>query len=169
MNRGIHAAAAAQRPLGRALSDPLTAALQPPANETQLERENRVRRELEAKKRSDSIDRALRDDDRRSRRRKVVKVLLLGQSESGKSTTLKRECRQPFLFFLSVFPSFSCVFLVPRGLGNSGHAMSACTQRMLHRHRALQDRGCIGAVVPEARSLPFQLGSPCLAARFFLP
>jgi guanine nucleotide-binding protein alpha-1 subunit len=78
----------------RSSSDPLTAALQPPANESPDERDGRVRAEQEAKKRSDNIDRMLRDTERRNRRRKVIKVLLLGQSESGKSTTLKREFKQ---------------------------------------------------------------------------
>ncbi len=41
--------------------------------------------------RSDNIDKMLRESERQKRKRKVVKVLLLGQSESGKSTTLKRE------------------------------------------------------------------------------
>lgn len=82
----------------RSISDPLSVALQPPANESQAEREGRLRAEQEAKKRSDNIDKMLRDTDRRNRRRKVIKVLLLGQSESGKSTTLKRECP---LFYVS--------------------------------------------------------------------
>ena len=45
----------------------------------------------EAKKVSDSIDEQIRLDKQRLRTEKdIVKVLLLGQSESGKSTTLKR-------------------------------------------------------------------------------
>ena len=75
----------------RSISDPLAAALLPPPGETQAEREGRIRAEEEAKKRSDNIDKMLREGERQRRKRKVVKVLLLGQSESGKSTTLKRE------------------------------------------------------------------------------
>ena len=75
----------------RSGSDPLAAVLQPPPNETPAEREERYRQEQEAKKRSDNIDKMLREGERQRRKRKVVKVLLLGQSESGKSTTLKRE------------------------------------------------------------------------------
>ncbi|RDX44290.1 G-alpha-domain-containing protein [Lentinus brumalis] len=70
--------------------DPLAAALQPPANETPQQREQRLKAEEDARKRSENIDRMLRHDDKRNRRRKQVKVLLLGQSESGKSTTLKQ-------------------------------------------------------------------------------
>ncbi|KAI0652730.1 G-alpha-domain-containing protein [Trametes meyenii] len=74
----------------RSLSDPLAAALLPPADETPEQRDARLQREDEAKKRSENIDRMLRHDEKRSRRKKTVKVLLLGQSESGKSTTLKQ-------------------------------------------------------------------------------
>lgn len=75
----------------RSISDPLAAALLPPPNESPEERERRLDAEAEAKKRSDNIDRMLRESERQSRKKKVVKVLLLGQSESGKSTTLKRK------------------------------------------------------------------------------
>ncbi|KAI0640299.1 G-alpha-domain-containing protein [Trametes polyzona] len=74
----------------RSSSDPFRAILQPPANETPQQREDRLKQEEEAKKRSDHIDRMLRHDEKSRRRKKTVKVLLLGQSESGKSTTLKQ-------------------------------------------------------------------------------
>ncbi|KIP03833.1 hypothetical protein PHLGIDRAFT_110379 [Phlebiopsis gigantea 11061_1 CR5-6] len=81
-----------QTPSGRrrSISDPLSVALQPPPNESQAEREGRLRQENDAKKRSDNIDKMLRETDRRNRKKKTIKVLLLGQSESGKSTTLKQ-------------------------------------------------------------------------------
>ncbi|KAF7315246.1 hypothetical protein MIND_00039000 [Mycena indigotica] len=70
--------------------DPLTLALQPPANETPQERESRLLLEREAKKRSDLIDQELnRQRNAEKKAAKPVKILLLGQSESGKSTTLK--------------------------------------------------------------------------------
>ena len=48
---------------------------------------------MEAKKRSDDIDEQIRVEKAEMRRRRQeIKILLLGQSESGKSTTLKREC-----------------------------------------------------------------------------
>ena len=78
----------------RRLSDPLTAALQPPPDETPEQREERLAKEKEAKKISDSIDEQIRLEkealNAKKKSRKEIKVLLLGQSESGKSTTLKR-------------------------------------------------------------------------------
>ncbi|OSD01148.1 G-alpha-domain-containing protein [Trametes coccinea BRFM310] len=81
---------AVQHARRRSLSDPLAAALLPPADETPDQREARLRQEEEAKKRSENIDRMLKHDEKSRRRKKTVKVLLLGQSESGKSTTLKQ-------------------------------------------------------------------------------
>jgi len=69
--------------------DPLTAALQPPADETPAQREERVRAEREAKRVSDEIDEELRRERVALKKKRPVRVLLLGQSESGKSTTLK--------------------------------------------------------------------------------
>ncbi|KAF7298119.1 hypothetical protein HMN09_01033300 [Mycena chlorophos] len=70
--------------------DPLTQALAPPPGETPAEREARLLREREAKKRSDLIDQELnRQRAAEKKANKPVKILLLGQSESGKSTTLK--------------------------------------------------------------------------------
>ena len=76
----------------RSLSDPLAAALLPPENESPTERAARLRAESDAKKISDNIDEMLRQERlERKKSRAEVHVLLLGQSESGKSTTLKRE------------------------------------------------------------------------------
>ncbi|KAF8844134.1 G-alpha-domain-containing protein [Paxillus ammoniavirescens] len=74
----------------RSLSDPLSAALQPPQNETPSERDRRLFVELEAKRVSDGIDEMLRQERKERRMKQEVKILLLGQSESGKSTTLKQ-------------------------------------------------------------------------------
>lgn len=71
--------------------DPLTAALAPPPNETPAEREIRERTECEAKRVSDEIDAQLRRERENEKKRKPVKLLLLGQSESGKTATLKSE------------------------------------------------------------------------------
>jgi guanine nucleotide-binding protein subunit alpha len=82
-------------PRRRTYSDPLTAALVPPPNETVTERELRLKAELDAKKVSDSIDDMLHQERSESKKLKPeVTVLLLGQSESGKSTTLKRKSRR---------------------------------------------------------------------------
>ena len=80
------------RPRGRTLSDPLAAALLPPPDESPIEREVRLKAEIDAKKVSDSIDEMIRQERNDQKKSKAeVNVLLLGQSESGKSTTLKRE------------------------------------------------------------------------------
>jgi hypothetical protein len=76
----------------RSLSDPLAAALRPPENESPDERQRRLYEEEEAKRISDNIDDMIRAEKKEQRVKQEVKVLLLGQSESGKSTTLKREC-----------------------------------------------------------------------------
>lgn len=70
--------------------DPLAAAIAPPPNETPAARSVRLRAEAEARRVSDEIDEELKAERAaRRRQRPFVKVLLLGQSESGKSTTLK--------------------------------------------------------------------------------
>jgi len=80
------------KPYSRISPDPLTAALQPPPNESPEDRDKRIQDELDAKRISELIDDQLhKERSERKRVRSEVSVLLLGQSESGKSTTLKRE------------------------------------------------------------------------------
>jgi tRNA U34 5-carboxymethylaminomethyl modifying GTPase MnmE/TrmE len=74
----------------RSLSDPISAALLPPPNESAADREKRLQAEEQAKKVSDGIDEMLKAERNDRRKAKAIKVLLLGQSEGGKSTTLKR-------------------------------------------------------------------------------
>ncbi|KAJ7633624.1 guanine nucleotide binding protein, alpha subunit [Mycena polygramma] len=70
--------------------DPIAAALAPPENESLQQRQNRIMKERAAKRVSDDIDDQLNRERQQVRRQsKPVKILLLGQSESGKSTTLK--------------------------------------------------------------------------------
>ncbi|KAH6914231.1 guanine nucleotide-binding protein alpha-4 subunit [Coprinopsis sp. MPI-PUGE-AT-0042] len=70
--------------------DPFADLLAPPVNETPEERERRLKAEAEALKRSQAIDEELKKQQAEERReRQHIRVLLLGQSESGKSTTLK--------------------------------------------------------------------------------
>ncbi|KAJ6482224.1 guanine nucleotide-binding protein alpha subunit [Mycena vitilis] len=73
----------------RQLSDPLS--VSPPANESPAERQQRLALEQEMKRHSDQIDDELRKEraERKKRSKREVKLLLLGQSESGKSTVLK--------------------------------------------------------------------------------
>ena len=64
--------------------DPLAAAIAPPKNESTTARVARLRAEAEARRVSDEIDEQLKQDRAaRRRQRPCVKVLLLGQSESG--------------------------------------------------------------------------------------
>jgi hypothetical protein len=74
----------------RSMSDPFWAALQPPPNESPADRDRRLFAELEAKRVSDGIDEMLKQEKKEQRMKQEIKVLLLGQSESGKSTTLKQ-------------------------------------------------------------------------------
>ncbi|KAK2459334.1 hypothetical protein APHAL10511_008648 [Amanita phalloides] len=70
--------------------DPLVRAIRPSPSETPEERLIRVQREQEAKAISDTIDEELQKQAVAEKKAsKAVKILLLGQSESGKSTTLK--------------------------------------------------------------------------------
>ncbi|KAG6812553.1 hypothetical protein H0H92_002322 [Tricholoma furcatifolium] len=69
--------------------DPLTKAMAPPPDETDAERDIRLAAEMEAQRRSDAIDEELNRQRLSEKKTNCIKVLLLGQSESGKSTTLK--------------------------------------------------------------------------------
>ncbi|KAG6897722.1 hypothetical protein C0992_011932 [Termitomyces sp. T32_za158] len=69
--------------------DPLTRAMAPPPNESEIERQARLAAEREAQKRSDAIDEELDRQRINEKKTKCIRILLLGQSESGKSTTLK--------------------------------------------------------------------------------
>ncbi|KAF8079167.1 guanine nucleotide binding protein, alpha subunit [Lyophyllum atratum] len=75
----------------RSMSDPLAAALLPPPNESPIQREVRLKDENEARRISESIDEMIRQERiQRKKAKPDVNILLLGQSESGKSTTLKQ-------------------------------------------------------------------------------
>ncbi|OJT02797.1 Guanine nucleotide-binding protein alpha-4 subunit [Trametes pubescens] len=70
--------------------DPLAWVMAPPPNESEEQRAARLAAEAEAKRISDAIDDELQRQAKQEKRGpKPVKILLLGQSESGKSTTLK--------------------------------------------------------------------------------
>ncbi|GJE90625.1 G-protein alpha subunit [Phanerochaete sordida] len=70
--------------------DPLAKVLQPPPDESPEQRARREQEANEAHRVSLQIDEGIQEDRKAyERRKKAVKVLLLGQAESGKSTTLK--------------------------------------------------------------------------------
>ncbi|KAL7284024.1 hypothetical protein ACG7TL_001299 [Trametes sanguinea] len=64
--------------------DPLSAALRPPIDETEEEKAQRLAEEEAAKRVSLAIDEAIRLEDKQRKKRKPVRLLLLGQSESGR-------------------------------------------------------------------------------------
>nr|WBU87314.1 G-alpha-domain-containing protein [Ganoderma boninense] len=70
--------------------DPLSAALRPPIDETDEEKASRLAEEDAAKRVSHAIDEAIRIEKQQRKKHKLVRLLLLGQSESGKSTTLRQ-------------------------------------------------------------------------------
>ncbi|KAJ6602266.1 guanine nucleotide binding protein, alpha subunit [Mycena sp. CBHHK59/15] len=70
--------------------DPISVAVLPPEDESVEDRRTRILKETTAKQISKSIDDELRREQEHGMRQpKPIKILLLGQSESGKSTTLK--------------------------------------------------------------------------------
>jgi guanine nucleotide-binding protein alpha-1 subunit len=65
-------------------NDPLTALMAPPEDETPEQRSVREAREAEARRVSNEIDEQIRSERAAAKKKKKpVKVLLLGQSESG--------------------------------------------------------------------------------------
>ena len=105
----------------RTLSDPLAVALLPPPDESPIDREVRLKAEIDAKKVSDSIDDMIRQERIDQKKSKAaVNVLLLGQSESGKSTTLKRE----LLHDITQYPTGISIFVRP--IIKPAHVQSAC-------------------------------------------
>lgn len=69
--------------------DPLDEILRPPINETEEDRVIRQAQEAEARRVSQAIDDSIRAEKQAQKKKGIVRLLLLGQSESGKSTTLR--------------------------------------------------------------------------------
>ncbi|KAF8916600.1 heterotrimeric G protein alpha subunit [Mucidula mucida] len=71
-------------------TDPFYELMKPPPNETPAQMTARMKREADAQRVSDAIDEDIKHARNIQRKeRSIVKLLLLGQAESGKSTTLK--------------------------------------------------------------------------------
>ncbi|KAF8872422.1 guanine nucleotide binding protein, alpha subunit [Infundibulicybe gibba] len=70
--------------------DPLDAVLRPPPDETPEQAQVRLEREEEARRVSAEIDASIKAERQARRKKQIVRLLLLGQSESGKSTTLRQ-------------------------------------------------------------------------------
>lgn len=71
--------------------DPFASFLAPPPNETPVQKAQRQKKEAQAQAASDRIDEELKAERAalKKQQKTTIKVLLLGQAESGKSTTLK--------------------------------------------------------------------------------
>ncbi|CAK5278367.1 unnamed protein product [Mycena citricolor] len=70
--------------------DPFYELMRPPPDETPAQMTARIKREADAQRISDNIDEDIKRDRNAQRKaRKELRILLLGQGESGKSTTLK--------------------------------------------------------------------------------
>ncbi|KAG5640745.1 hypothetical protein DXG03_007320 [Asterophora parasitica] len=74
----------------RQTDDPLDQALCPPPDESPHQREIRLAREEEANRVSQAIDASIKAEKQARKKKRIVRLLLLGQSESGKSTTLRQ-------------------------------------------------------------------------------
>ena len=65
-------------------TDPFYEFMQPPSDETPAQKTARLKRELDAQRVSDDIDEGIKQDRAMEKKRKrIIKVLLLGQAESG--------------------------------------------------------------------------------------
>jgi guanine nucleotide-binding protein alpha-1 subunit len=70
-------------------TDPFYEFMQPPADETPAQKTARQKRELDAQRVSDGIDEEIKKDRAMEKKRKqIIRVLLLGQAESGEQPSL---------------------------------------------------------------------------------
>jgi hypothetical protein len=67
----------------RPTDDPLDEILKPPPDETPEQRAIRLEREAESKRISLAIDASIKEERQARRKKRIVRLLLLGQSESG--------------------------------------------------------------------------------------
>lgn len=65
--------------------DPLDEVLKPPIDETEQDRVIRQAQEAEARRVSQAIDDSIRAEKQAQKKKGIVRLLLLGQSESGMS------------------------------------------------------------------------------------
>ena len=63
--------------------DPLAKLMEPPVGETPEERRQRQAREAESRRISEDIDRQIQVEHTVRKKSKIIRVLLLGQGESG--------------------------------------------------------------------------------------
>lgn len=92
--------------------DPLTKAMAPPPDETEQQKLLRLKEEAEARRISDEIDEQIKEEKAAmKKRKKPIKVLLLGQSESGQSTVFAFQRLTTLCWFVFPLPCPICCFL----------------------------------------------------------
>ena len=91
--------------------DPLARAIAPPADETPEAKQARLGKEAEAKRVSDEIDEVLKKEkaSMKKRQSQVVRMLLLGQSESGGLFSVISLHLPGFSMFIIVFETASTI------------------------------------------------------------
>ena len=80
------------------VDDPFDDILRPPPGETPQQRELRLAREEEARRISLAIDASIKAERQARRKKRIVRLLLLGQSESGESLT----ALVPFVLIIAI-------------------------------------------------------------------
>lgn len=76
--------------------DPLDEVLRPPPDETQEQQTLRIAREEQARQVSLAIDASIKAERQARRKKRIVRLLLLGQSESGMSSHHAEQHRNSF-------------------------------------------------------------------------
>ncbi|KAJ2915866.1 hypothetical protein MD484_g4551, partial [Candolleomyces efflorescens] len=138
----------------RPSDDPLDEVLRPPPDETPEQRQIRLEREAEAKRISLEIDATIKAERQARRKKRIVRLLLLGQSESGKSTTLRHNDSDSDFHYgspRSVYTSTTSVVATYPHLESLKHRL----QPLKHIERML-----IAKLVPPNEEEPTQLAPP---------
>jgi hypothetical protein len=75
-------------------ADPFYEFMKPPIDETPAQKTARITRELDAQRTNDTIDEQIKQERANSKKdKRAIKVLLLGQSESGEPQYSSRSCQ----------------------------------------------------------------------------
>ena len=72
-------------PVRKDPDDPISLLLTPPPDESPEERAIRLEKEADARRVSDAIDEQIKRDHAALKKQNILKMLILGQSESGRS------------------------------------------------------------------------------------
>jgi hypothetical protein len=121
-----------RREQASSILDTFERVLLPPANESSRERAARMQREVEVKVISDAIDKQIAQERGQASQRRQIKVLLFGQSESGKSTLLKRRWHHNGRWVRALMTVTNVVARVPAPLCTK--RISGAVPRLAIRH-----------------------------------